>query len=137
MQPANVFVTLSPWEPGLLALIVYSLMVFGLVGVLLYCCAFLGDRKDTSEKRRPYESGVIPTGAALPYFPLPFYRVAVFFLIFDVEGAFIYSWAVSFQNLGWTGWFHMTAFIVLLILGLVYVWKKGGLNWEINASTPY
>ncbi len=137
MQPANVLVTLSPWEPGLLALIIYSLMVFGLVGLLLFCCSFLGDRKDNPEKRMPYESGVIPTGPARLSYPVSFYRVAVFFLIFDVESAFIFSWAVSFQKLGWAGWFQVTAFIVLLVLGLFYVWKKGGLNWETEASTLY
>ena len=134
MQPVCTATSLSPWEPGLLALITYCLMVFGLVALLLFFCSFLGKKKTGSEKQRPYESGVIPTGPAQLHTPAPFYLVAVFFLIFDVEGAFIFSWAVSFDELGWAGWFQMTVFIVLLLLGLFYVWKKGGLDWRTTAS---
>ena len=136
MQPAVTAATLSPWEPGLLAMLTYGAMVCALMAIMLFCCAFLGEKKGGREKERAYESGVIPTGLALLHSPVSFYMVAVFFLIFDVEAAFIFSWAVSFYGLGWAGWMQMTFFIVLLLFGLFYVWKKGGLKWGTSASPP-
>ncbi|MBI5594413.1 MAG: NADH-quinone oxidoreductase subunit A [Deltaproteobacteria bacterium] len=136
MQPAITAATLSPWEPDLLAMLTYGAMVLALMALLLFFCAFLGEKKSDPEKARAYESGVIPTGLALLRSPAAFYLVAVFFLIFDVEAAFIFSWAVSFYGLGWAGWIQMTFFIVLLLFGLLYVWKKGGLEWGTTASPP-
>ncbi|MGD8344423.1 MAG: NADH-quinone oxidoreductase subunit A, partial [Desulfobacterales bacterium] len=71
----------------------------------------------------------IPTGDARLHYPVPFYLVAIFFLIFDVEGAFIFAWAIAHGKLGWAGWLQISFFIVLLLLGLFYVWRKGGLDW--------
>ena len=88
-----------------------------------------GRKKKTEEKLRPYESGIIPTGDARLHYPVPFYLVAIFFLIFDVEGAFIFAWAIAHGKLGWAGWLQISFFIVLLLLGLFYVWRKGGLDW--------
>ena len=134
MQPAATAANLSPWEPGLLAMLTYGAMVFALMVILLFFCTFLGEKKGGREKERAYESGIIPTGLALLRSPTEFYMVAVFFLIFDVEAAFIFSWAVSLYSLGWAGWMFMTFFIVLLLFGLLYVWKKGGLKWETTTS---
>ena len=120
---------LSPWEPGLFSLAIYGIMVLGLVAVLLFLASWLGQKKENPEKLRPYESGIIPTGTARLRYPVPFYLVAIFFLIFDVEAAYIFSWAISYDSLGWAGWLQITFFITVLLLGLVYVWKKGGLEW--------
>jgi NADH-quinone oxidoreductase subunit A len=136
MQPAVSDASLLPWEPGFLAMLTYGVMVFALMAILLFCCSWLGEKKDGPEKARAYESGVIPTGLAILRSPAAFYMVAVFFLIFDVEAAFVFSWAVSFYGLGWAGWMQMTFFIVLLLFGLLYVWKKGGLEWGTTASPP-
>jgi len=130
VEPLPDVARLSPWEPGLLSLAVYGFMVVGLVAVLLAAASFLGEKKNNPEKLRPYESGVIPTGTARLRYPVPFYLVAIFFLIFDVEGAFIFSWAISYYALGWAGWLQMCFFILVLILGLAYIWKKGGLDWR-------
>ena len=119
----------APWIPGLFSLFVYAAAVFGLIGVLLFISAWLGEKRPTPEKRLPYESGIVPTGSARLRYPVPFYLVAIFFLIFDVEGAFIFSWAVAAEDLGWAGWLQMVFFISVLLAGLVYVWKKGGLEW--------
>ncbi len=121
--------TLSPWEPGIFSLVVYGFMVLVLVAVLLFLASWLGEKKSNSEKLRPYESGIIPTGYARLRYPVPFYLVAIFFLIFDVEAAYIFSWAVSYHELGWTGWMQISFFIFVLLLGLLYIWKKGGLEW--------
>jgi NADH-quinone oxidoreductase subunit A len=61
---------------------------------------------------------------------VPFYLVAAFFLIFDVEAAFIFVWAVAMADLGWPGWLQITFFIAMLLVGLFYLWKKGALDWK-------
>ena len=100
-----------------------------LIALLLFIASWLGEKTSNNEKFRPYESGVIPTGSARLRYPVPFYLVAIFFLLFDVEGAYIFSWAIAWEKLGWAGWLQISFFIVLLILGLAYIWKKGGLEW--------
>ena len=131
MQPIDNAAILSPWEPGIFALVVFTVAVLAVMGVILFLTAWAGEKKPNFEKQRPYESGIIPTGSARLRFPVPFFLVAIFFLIFDVEGAFI----LSCKSLGWTGWFQMSFFIFVLILGLVYIWKRGGLNWGPASKT--
>jgi NADH-quinone oxidoreductase subunit A len=130
MQPINSGVLLSPWEPGVFGLIVYALVVLTLLVILLFLASWLGENKPGFEKSRAYESGIIPTGSARLHYPVPFYQVAIFFLIFDVEGAFIFSWAVVYEEVGWPGWTQMFFFITLLLIGLLYIWKHGGLDWR-------
>ncbi len=120
---------MSPWEPGLFSLSVFMLVVFLLMAVLLVLTSRLGVKNDTPEKLRAYESGVIPSGSARFRYPVPFYLVATFFLIFDVEAAFIFSWAVAFDQLGWLGWLQISFFIIILFISLLYIWIKGGLEW--------
>ena len=128
--------TTSPWESGVFSLVLYAVVVLAVIGVLLFTTWWLGEKKPTPEKRRPYECGIIPTGSAqLPY-PVPFYLVAIFFLIFDVEAAFIFAWAVALRELGWTGWLQVSLFILILLWGLFYIWKKGGLDWRTKAPRP-
>ncbi len=122
----------SPWNAGIFSLALYTLIVFVVVGVMLFLMAWLGEKKETEEKQRPYECGIIPTGSAWFRYPVPFYLVATFFLIFDLEAVFIFAWAVAFNDLGWMGWLRMTFFILVLLLSLFYVWKKGGLDWKIG-----
>ena len=134
MQPIFYSDVLSPWEPGIFSLVVFTVVVLGLVAVLLFLSAWLGEKKPNPEKLRPYESGIIPTGSARLRYPVPFFLVAIFFLIFDVEGAYVFSWAVACERIGWPGWMQMSFFIVLLLLGLVYIWQKGGLEWGPKKS---
>jgi NADH-quinone oxidoreductase subunit A len=130
MQPISGFGTLSPWEPGIFSLTIYGILVLVFIASQLFLAAWLGEKKKTIEKSRPYECGVIPTGTARLRYPVPFYLVAIFFLIFDVEGAYIFTWAVAYKDLGWSGWMQMSFFIVFLLIGLLYIWKKGGLDWR-------
>jgi NADH-quinone oxidoreductase subunit A len=129
MQPVVASGSLSPWEPGVFSLVVFGLMIMALIALLLFVASYLGQRTTNSEKFRPYESGVIPTGSARLRYPVPFYLVAIFFLLFDVEGAYIFSWAIAWEELGWAGWLQISFFITVLILGLAYIWNKGGLEW--------
>ena len=129
MTPVSSTGSLSPWEPGILSLLLYALLALGLVGFLLFLAGWLGEKKKGPEKLRPYESGIIPTGSARLLYPVPFYLVAAFFLIFDIEGAYILSWAIAFDRLGWSGWLQISFFILVLLVSLIYLWKKGGLEW--------
>lgn len=129
MQPISP-ATLSPWVPGLLSFALYSVIVLAVLGLLLVLTRWLGEQKPNLEKDRPYECGVIPTGGARFRFPVPFYLVAVFFLIFDVETALIFSWAVAMEDLSWRGWLQISFFIIILLISLIYLWKKGGLDWR-------
>lgn len=129
MEPVAQTGALSPWEPGIFALTVFGILIIAFVASQLFIAAWLGEKRPSPEKSRPYECGVIPTGSARLRYPVPFYLVAIFFLIFDVEGAFILTWAVSFETLGWPGWMQMMFFIDVLLIGLVYLWRKGGLDW--------
>jgi NADH-quinone oxidoreductase subunit A len=134
MAPYSHETLFSPWLPGVFSLSLYTAIVLALIAVLLFVSAWLGVRRPNSEKLRPYESGIIPTGTARLRYPVPFYLVAIFFLIFDVEGAYIFAYAVAVEELGWRGWMQMTFFIAVLLVGLVYIWRKGALNWGPGAN---
>ena len=129
MQPIVSSGILAPWEPGIFSLAIYVVLILIFIASQLFIAVWLGSKKKTVEKLRPYESGIIPTGTARLRYPVSFYLVAIFFLIFDVEGAFIFAWAIAHGGLGWAGWLQISFFIILLLLGLFYIWRKGGLDW--------
>jgi NADH-quinone oxidoreductase subunit A len=122
---------MSPWEPGVFSLAVYTILVLAFIASQLFLAAWVGEKKKTPEKSRPYECGIIPTGSARFRYPVPFYLVAIFLLIFDVEGAYIFTWAVVYEEAGWAGYVQMSFFIILLLVGLFYIWKRGGLDWRM------
>jgi len=134
LQPVSTYGIWSPWEPGFLSLMIYGFMVFVLVAILLIISSWLGKRRIDPEKLRPYECGILPTGSARFRYPVPFYLVAAFFLIFDVEAVYIFSWAIAADPLGWAGWLQITFFILVLLISLFYIWEKGGLEW--GHTTP-
>lgn len=131
MTPLQVPVNeLSPWQPGIFSLVFYAILVFGAIVALLFVISWLGERRPSPEKSVPYECGIVPTGSARFRHPVPFYLVAIFFLIFDIEAAFIFSWAVAFVPLGVAGWLRICSFIFVLLISLFYLWAKGGLDWR-------
>jgi len=89
----------------------------------------LGPRNPSAIKSAPFESGSIPVGNARERFSVKFYMVALLFIVFDVEAVFIYPWAVLLQDLGWSLMISMLIFMATLVVGLIYVWKKGALEW--------
>jgi NADH-quinone oxidoreductase subunit A len=119
----------SPWEPGALALLVYAAIVLGLMAAILFLSGFLTRRAPTPGKQRPYECGILPTGDARFPYPVPFFLMAVFFLLFDVETAYIVAYAVAWEGLGRVGYLRLAGFVVVLGLGLGYAWRKGALDW--------
>jgi NADH-quinone oxidoreductase subunit A len=123
---------MSPFEAGIFSLVVYVILVVIFLASQLFLAVWVGEKKKSPEKSLPYECGIIPTGSARFRYPVPFYLVAIFFLIFDVEGAFIFTWAVVYRDVGLAGYAQMSFFIILLLAGLFYVWKKQGLDWRIR-----
>lgn len=107
----------------------YAVVSLIIIGVLLGAAWWLGAKTTSLNKQLPYESGVIPTGSTRLALTVPFYLVAIFFIVFDVESAFIFTWAVVWDQLGMAGLLHITFFIVALLLGLVWLYLKGGLDW--------
>ncbi len=124
----------APDLAALLSLGLYALIATALIGILLFLAWYLGHKTRSPLKGEPYESGVAPTGQARLGEPVPFYLVAIFFIVFDVEAIFIVSWAVAWDLLGWAGYLQISFFIVILFLGLVYLWKTGGLDWGPSAQ---
>lgn len=104
---------------------------FALVSVLL--SQVLGPKKPTPEKSAPYECGMPPVGDARERQSVKFYLVAMIFLLFDIELAFLYPWAMALRDLGWPGLMQVTLFMLLLLTGYVYVWRKGALDWTDEA----
>ena len=101
---------------------------FALISVLL--SSLLGPRKPSPEKSAPYECGMPAVGDARERQSVKFYLVAMIFLLFDIEVAFVYPWAMAFRTLQWTGFLQLLVFFALLLTGYIYVWRKGVFDWS-------
>ena len=108
------------------------IFLFGsiIVGSMLFLAIFLGPKRLTKEKLEPFECGTKSVGLPRHRFSVKFYLVAMLFIIFDIEAIFLYPWAIMFRRLGLIGFIDMFIFIVVLLVGLIYAWKKGALEWE-------
>jgi NADH-quinone oxidoreductase subunit A len=89
-----------------------------------------GPRKPTKEKEAPYECGMPPVGDARERHSVKFYLIAMIFLLFDIEVAFLYPWAMALRDLQWAGFVQVLLFLLILAAGYAYVWKKGALDWN-------
>lgn len=110
-------------------LAVYVIGVLGVVVLMLALSWVLGGRSHGHAKGEPFESGVVPVGSARLRLSAKFYLVAMFFVIFDLESVFLYAWAVAVRASGWRGFVEAAVFIGVLLAGLVYIWRLGGLDW--------
>jgi NADH-quinone oxidoreductase subunit A len=118
-------------------LLLYFALVLGVVAAMLLLPALLGERHWRKPGRggergtnQPYESGITPTGNAKLRVPLQYYRVAMLFVIFDLEAVYLYGWAVAAREAGWRGFVVAGIFIALLLVALVYLWRVGALDWR-------
>src|SRR5271156_760020 len=100
---------------------------FALISVVL--SGLLGPSKPSPEKSAPYECGMPAIGDARQRQSVKFYLVAMIFLLFDIEVAFLYPWAMALRQLGWSGFAQVVTFMLMLLAGYVYVWRKGVLDW--------
>ena len=105
---------------------------FALVSVVL--SGLLGPSRPSAEKSAPYECGMPPVGDARERQSVKFYLVAMIFLLFDIEVAFLYPWAMALRDLGWNGFVQVVLFFALLLAGYMYVWRKGALDWGNEKS---
>ncbi len=110
-------------------LVVYFFAVILVVGGMVTLSHVLGQRHREKATGEPYESGIVSTGTAHLRFDVKFYLVAMFFVIFDLEAVFLFAWAVSLRQAGWTGYMEMLVFMGILVSALVYIWRLGGLDW--------
>lgn len=123
-------VDLSQYLPILLFLGVALALSSAFVFLPMLVSRLTGTHNPTPEKLTEYECGFPAFEDSRSQFDVRFYLVAILFIVFDLEAAFLYPWAVSVFKLGWVAWFSMMIFIFELALSLAYAWKKGALDWE-------
>ena len=117
---------IQQYFPLLIIIIIAVTLGFLVVGL----GHLFGPHRPTPRKSAPYESGMVPYGSATRRISVRYYLVAVLFILFDVETVFLLSWAVVFRELGSAGLIGMLVFIGILVVGFIYAWKKGALEWE-------
>ncbi len=110
-------------------LIILAVSVVNAVGMGV-ASHILNPRRPTPQKAMPYESGMIPLGDTRARFSIKFYMVAISFIVFDLETIFLVPWAVRMRELGWGPFVAVFLFVIVLAVGLIYEWKKGGLEWD-------
>ena len=117
---------LNAYLPIAVLLVISTGLAFIVVGL----GHLFGPRRPTARKLAPYESGMRPIGPAMRRMPVRFYLVAVLFILFDIEVIFFLPWAVTFRQLGLFGFIEMLVFIGVLLVGYIWVWKRGALEWD-------
>jgi NADH-quinone oxidoreductase subunit A len=117
---------LESWAP----IGIFFILIFGFGVVTLIASYVLGVKNPNPQKLAPYECGMNPIGTARERFSVKFYLVAMLFLLFDIEAVFLFPWAVVYRDLKMFGFVEMLLFILAILAGYIYVWKKGALEWE-------
>jgi NADH-quinone oxidoreductase subunit A len=117
---------LAVYLPVLLMLVVAVVMPL----LLFTLATVFGPSNPTEEKLIPYESGSESDGGRHVRLSVKFYLTAILFVVFDIEAVFLYPWAAQFRDFGWFGFVEMVLFIAVLVVTLVYAWRKGALEWE-------
>jgi NADH-quinone oxidoreductase subunit A len=114
----------------LVPMILMALLVGGVVGSFIAASILLGPKKRTHVKDEPFECGIPSDGMSHMPVPVRFYVMAMLFIVFDVELAFLFPWAVVFRRLGISGFMEMFVFFLVVGVGFVYAWKTGALEWD-------
>ena len=110
-----------------------ALIAMALAAGLLTVSYLLGKKVRNRVKDMPYESGIVPTGDARERFSVKFYLVGMLFILFDIEAIFLYPWVVVYRELKMFGFVEMLIFVILILSGFFYIWKKGALDWAEKA----
>ena len=127
-MPDNYFARYLP-------LLIHFLLAGALASAIVLLSWLIGHRKPTRAKLSPYECGMAPVGDARGRFSVKFYLVAMLFILFDVEAVFLYPWAVILRDLKMFGFFEMLVYIIIVLVGFFYAWKKGVLDWGRPSAT--
>ena len=123
-------VTDSTMLSDYLPILLQTLIVMGFAGVTLGLSVLLGRTgKRNATKDSAYECGMLPIGEAQPRFSVKFYLIAMLFVLFDIEVVFLYPWAVVFDELALFGFIEMMVFLAILLVGYLYAWRRGALEW--------
>jgi len=120
---------LESYLPLALAIGAGMAVALGMLGLTIGLNRWLGPRKPSAVKMAPFDCGSTPIGSPRVRFSVKFYEVAILFLVFDIEAAFLYPWAVVGRDLGWFGVGAAGVFVGTVVVALVYVWKQGALDW--------
>lgn len=123
-------VDLTQYLPILIFLVIAAGLSTAFVFLPMGVARLTGAHQPEPEKLTEYECGFPAFENARSQFDVRFYLVAILFIIFDLEAAFLFPWAVSLSEIGWEGWGAMMVFLAILTVGFIYEWKKGALNWE-------
>ena len=118
--------TMMTWFPVLVVIVLSGLIVAALITIN----SILGPKNPSQVKGEPFECGNPPSGSAWGRFSVRFYLTALLFLVFDVEVIFLYPWAVELRKLGAFGLYEALVFIAILLVGLIYAWQRGALDWD-------
>src|SRR5271169_939237 len=110
--------------------LVQFVIAVALAAGLIAASTLLGKRARSPLKDTPYESGMAPVGSAHERFSVKFFLVGMIFILFDIEAVFLYPWVVVYRELKMFAFFEMFVFVVLILVGFFYVWKKGALDWS-------
>jgi len=111
-------------------ILIQFLVAFGFVATTIIATHLLGPKRKSAKKLENFECGIVSQGNARLPFSIKYFMTAILFVLFDVEVIFLYPWAVNFKELGGTGFLEMLVFIGLLLMGFIYIIKKGALKWE-------
>lgn len=114
----------------------YFALVILVTAAAIGLSALLGERHRERATAEPYESGVLPTGSARVRLSAQFYLVAMLFVIFDLEAVFLFAWAVALRETAWTGFGAAMVFVLVLVVGLLYEWRQGALDWVPRGRRP-
>ena len=115
---------------NLVPILVMALLAGGIAGMFIAASSLLGPKKRSAVKDEPFECGIPSEGMNRTSVPVRFYLMALLFILFDVELAFLFPWAVVFRSLGWFGFVEMFVFFLVVGVGFVYAWKTGALEWD-------
>ena len=113
-----------------LPILIFIIVGLAIGGIMIALGFVLGPHRPNSEKLSPYECGFEAFEDSRMKFDVRYYLVAILFIIFDLEIAFLFPWAIVLENIGWFGYIAMSIFLGILVIGFIYEWKKGALEWE-------
>ena len=119
-----------PYHWQYVSLLMQIMVAFGIGAAMVLASQFIGRHRNTKVKLSAYECGITPVGDARGRFSVRYYMVAMLFILFDVEAVFLYPWAVIFRELKMFGFLEMLVYILVILAGFYYIWKKGVLDWN-------
>jgi NADH-quinone oxidoreductase subunit A len=120
----------NPMLDNYLPVLIFIVIGLGLGTLMIFAGSILGPHRPDSEKQSPYECGFEAFEDSRMKFDVRYYLVAILFIIFDLEIAFLFPWAVVLDEIGMFGFLAMMVFLAILVVGFIYEWKKGALEWE-------